>query len=220
MSRHYRFIRTCSGPPPPPKKVLFFRWVRKTLSHWFNYKNKSWVRASTERLLYADARLSKEIHKVWNVHLQASFHLPSSFRLKAFPTCCSVVGASGVTSNPWCDTIHLSPLQFAADFLSFIYGYLRGTADGRGQQMESLTYHLWFTILIPRELQSCRGLGISRGYLDIIMKSYRWNEQALLYDSGLRLSCLLQHCWQIQMLWTNAIWALTSAGMLSRPAWI
>lgn len=111
-------------------------------------------------------------------------HFTPPFRLKAFPTCCPVVEAFGVTSNPWCDTIHLSPLQFAADFLSFIYGHLHRTADGRGQQTESLTYYLWFTILIPRELQSLRhGLFSSWYNNEILMRNRA--------GSSLRLWCRL-----------------------------
>lgn len=123
----------------------------------------------------------------------------ASFRLKAFPTCSPAVDTSEGTSNPRCDTSHLSPLQFAAAILSFIYSHLRIIADGRGQKTESLTCYLWFTILIPRELQRRRS---SLFDLNIIIKYERWN--VLLLST-------LGHGWQMLLLWNNAAWVLTSA---------
>lgn len=175
---------------------LFLRWAGKTPSRCFNYQNKSSVRGATAKLLYADAGLKM----IWMKC--ASF---ASFRLKAFPTCWPAVDTSEGTSNPRCDTSHLSPLQFAAAILGFIYSHLRIVADGRGQKTESLTCYLWFTILIPRELQRRRS---SLFDLNIIIKYEHWNVlllSAWLWATAGRCSCcgvMLPEFWLLLCDWS------------------
>lgn len=167
QSRHYRFIRMCSGQKTKHEKPSS---LGKSEKH-FLADSITKIKAEPEHQQkgcfmqtqdWADRSIKSKMC-TYKLH----FTFPPSFRLKAFPTCCPVVDASGVTSNPWCDTIHLLPLQFAADFLSFIYSHLLYMAEGRGQQTESRTFYWWFTILILRVLRNLhRGLF----YLDIIIR--------------------------------------------------
>lgn len=188
-------------------KSLFFRWVRKRFRADSITKIKGEWEKQQKGCFMQTQDWTKRSIKSEKCTYKLHFTFPS-FRLKAFPTCCPSADTSGGTSNPWCDTIHLSPVQFAADFLSFIYGHLHNIADGRGQKTESVACYLWFTILIPTELQR---LLCCLFYLNIIMKYECWNVLLLPSDSCLHSWCLLRHCWQILMLWNNITGELTSA---------